>query len=61
MAGLVIKLSPGLITGALLGYRYPGFFLWFIDLDGGVEVSEVETTITESAGESKTSVDSNKK
>jgi len=41
ISDLVFKLSPGLLIGGFLGYRYPGLFFWFINFEGEVDVSDI--------------------
>lgn len=45
---LIIKLSPGLLIGGFLGYRYPGLFFWFISFDGDVDVSDLSESTSNS-------------
>jgi len=61
ISGLIYKLFPGLLVGAFLGYRYPGVFLWFMDLEGGAEVSDIEVSSPNSEVEFESKEGSKKK
>ena len=43
---LFLKLSPGMVIGAMLAFYVPGLFIWFLswELGGDVDVMEFEST-----------------
>ncbi|WP_417445647.1 hypothetical protein [Kangiella sp.] len=42
LQSLLVKLSPGIILGIFLGYRFPSFFAWFISGDFEIDIQETD-------------------